>query len=173
MVSKFKDRKNNVDKYDELYISFSKFEHYIDELPFRDKMCNLINNLTRQQLTMTQNHLKLNFYKRFRKYLELKTGEKRGNVLYNWLKDIYAEEYNGSNFFIQYMRKWLKYIPTETNIKKYSSHFIKVYYKILQTFEKFPNTKRVRTFNLLPNKGGFTMSHIEYVIQVSKILFHI
>jgi len=161
MVSKFQNRKNKINEEDELYISFSKFKDYIDELPFRDKMCNLINNLNKQQETVSFNHLKLNFYKRLKKYLELKTGEKRGNILYNWLKDIYEEEYKGHNFFIHHIRKWLKYVPTETNIKKHSSHFIKIYYHILRTFEKFPNTKKVRTFSLLPNKNSFTMSNIE------------
>jgi hypothetical protein len=124
-------------------------------------MGNLINNLNRQQITMANNHLALNFYKRFHKYLELKTGENRKAVIYKWLKDIYALEYKGKNFFIMKMRQWLKYIPTEENIKKYSNHFVSVYYKILQEFEKYPYTKKVRTFNLLPTKNSFTLSSIE------------
>jgi len=133
----------------------------LGDLPFRDRMGNLINNLNRQQITMANNHLSLNFYKRFHKYLELKTGENRKAVIYKWLKDIYALEYNGRNFFIMKMRQWLKYIPTEENIKKHSNHFVSVYYKILQEFEKYPYMKGVRTFNLLPTKNSFTLSAIE------------
>ena len=160
-VSVMKDRKEKVDTTDELYISFSHYKNNLGDLPFRDRMGNLINNLNRQQLTMTENHLKLNFYKRFHKYLELKTGETRKGVIYHWLKDIYAEEYNGKNFFIRRMREWLKYPPTEENIKRHSSHFVSIYHKILQTFEKYPYTKGVRTFNLLPTKNSFSLSAIE------------
>lgn len=160
-VSVMKERKEKVDTTHELYISFSHYKDYLGELPFRDRMGNLINNLNKQQLTMTENHLKLNFYKRFHKYLEIKTGETRKSVIYKWLKDIYANEYTGNNYFIKSLCEWLKYPPTEYNIKAYSSHFVKIYYKILMTFEKYPNVKHIRTFNLLPTKNSFTLSTIE------------
>jgi transposase len=160
-VSVMRERKEKIDTTDEMYISFSQYKEHLGELPFRDRMGNLINNLNRQQITMANNHLALNFYKRFHKYLELKTGENRKAVIYKWLKDIYAHEYKGKNFFILKMRQWLKYIPTEENIKKHSNHFVSVYYKILQEFEKYPYMKKVRTFNLLPTKNSFTLSAIE------------
>ena len=161
VVSILKDRKSKeVIETDELTISFSHFKYNIDELPFRDKMGALINNLNKQK-TMTDNHLKLNFYKRFHKYLELKTGETRKNVIYLWLKDIYAIEYSGKNPFIHFIRKWLKYPPTEVNIVNHSSHFIRVYYTILKEFEKYSNTKGIRTFNLLPNKRSFILDNID------------
>ncbi len=99
-VSIMKNRKSTIDKEDEMYKSFSQFYHLIKNLPFRDKMGALINNLTKQQFTMTKNHLKLNFYKRFSKYLELRTGETRKSIIYKWCKDIYDEKYNGKNYFI-------------------------------------------------------------------------
>jgi len=160
-VSVMRERKENIDTTDEIYISFSQYKEQLGELPFRDRMGNLINNLNRQQITMTNNHLALNFYKRFHKYLELKTGETRKGIIYKWLKDIYAVEYKGKNFFIMKMRELLKYTPSEENIKKHSNHFIGIYYKILQTFEKYPYMKKVRTFNLLPTKNSFTLSTIE------------
>ena len=160
-VSIMKERKEKIDSTDELYISFSHYKENLGELPFRDRMGNLMNNLNKQQITMTENHLKMNFYKRFHKYLELKTGETRKGVIYHWLKDIYATEYTGKNFFILSIRQWLKYPPTESNIKKHSSHFVKIYYKILNTFEKYSNKKGVRTFNLLPTKNSFSLSAIE------------
>jgi transposase len=161
-VSVMENKKSTIDTNDEMYISSTHFLSHLTKLPFRDKMGALINNLNKQQLTMTQNHLKLNFYKRFHKYLELRTGETRKSVIYSWLKDIYAKEYNPKikNPFILSMRQLVKYPPTEVNIIKYSSHFIRVYYKILQTFEKYENTKGVRNFNLLPNKHSFTMENI-------------
>ena len=161
VVSIMKERKEKIDTTDELYISFSHYKENLGELPFRDRMGNLMNNLNKQQITMTENHIKMNFYKRFHKYLELKTGETRKGVIYHWLKDIYATEYTGKNFFILSIRQWLKYPPTESNIKKHSSHFVKIYYKILNTFEKYSNKKGVRTFNLLPTKNSFSLSAIE------------
>ena len=162
-VSVMRERNEKIDTTDELYISFSQYKEHLGELPFRDRMGNLINNLNRQQMTMTENHLKLNFYKRFHKYIELKTGENRKGIIYKWLKDIYAEEYNveKKNPFICSMRQWLRFTPTETNIKNNLSHFVSIYHKILQTFEKYPNQKGIRTFNLLPTKNSFTLSTIE------------
>jgi hypothetical protein len=52
------------------------------------------------------------------------------------------------------MREWLKYTPTEENVVKHSNHFI------LKEFEKYPDTKGIRTFTLLPHKHGFTQQHI-------------
>jgi len=162
MVSRLKYTKDTTDTTIELYKSFSQMKEYItDNLPARDYLClGYITNLNKLQLTMTNNHLKLNFYNRFRKYLKLRTGETDNAVVYNWLKHIYEPSYDGKNVFVLYMRKWLKYIPTETNIVKHSNHFVKIYYSILKEFEKYPYTKGVRTFTLLPHKHGFTQSHI-------------
>lgn len=43
---------------------------------------NMINYLNKQQITMADNHLKLNFYKRFTTYLSLITGENRKDVIF-------------------------------------------------------------------------------------------
>lgn len=58
------------------------------------------------------------------------------------------------------MREWLVHRPTEVNIAKHSSHFIKIYYTILKEYEKYPETKGIRLFTLLPHKHGFAQSHI-------------
>jgi hypothetical protein len=163
MVSRLKYTKdNNTDTTTELYKSSLQMKEFItDVLPTRDYLClGYITNLNKLQLTMTNNHLKLNFYNRFRKYLKLRTGETDNAVVYHWLKNIYDANYTGTNTFILYMREWLKYIPTEANIVKHSNHFVKIYYSILKEFEKYPDTKGVRTFTLLPHKHGFTQSHI-------------
>ena len=162
MISHLKYTKDTTDTTTELYESFSQMKEYItDALPARDYLClGYITNLNKLQLTMTNNHLKLNFYNRFRKYLKLRTGETDNVVVYHWLKDIYEVKYEGKNKFILYMREWLKYTPTEANIVKHSNHFVKIYYSILKEFEKYPETKGVRTFTLLPHKHGFTQSHI-------------
>lgn len=162
MVSQVKEKKITVDTENELYISFTHLKEYMtEEVPARDYLClGYITNLNKQQITMTHNHLKLNFYKRFRTYLKLRTGETNNSVVYHWLKDIYEEKYEGKNPFVLYMRQWLKYTPTENNIQKHSEHFLTIYYKILKEFEKYPDTKGVRTFSLLPHKHGFTQSHI-------------
>ena len=139
-VSVMIDRNEKIDITDELYISFSHYKDKIGELPFRNRMGNLLNNLCRQQVTMTVNHLKLNFYKRFHKYLELKTGETRKGVIYQWLKDIYAVEYKGKNFFIHSMRQWLKYTPTD-----------KTYKNILPTLSKY-TTKSYKHLKNTPTK---------------------
>ena len=96
MVSQLKYTKDTTDTTTELYESFSQMKEYIiDNLPARDYLClGYITNLNKLQLTMTNNHLKLNFYNRFRKYLKLRTGETDNAVVYNWLKDIYEPNYD-------------------------------------------------------------------------------
>ena len=161
-VMKYRKVKTGV-KNPELVKSFSQMKKYIKEedLPARDYLgLGYISNLNALQVVNTKNHLKMNFYNRFKKYLKLRTGETENAVVYRWLKDIYDPEYEGWNPFILYMRQWLKYTPTEANIMKHSSHFVKIYYVILKEFEKHPNTKGIRTFSLLPHKHGFTLNHI-------------
>ena len=161
-VMKYREVKTGV-KNRELVTSFQKMKEYIKEedLPARDYLgTGYISNLNALQVVNTKNHLKLNFYNRFKKYLKLRTGETENAVVYRWLKDIYDPEYKGWNPFILYMRQWLKYTPTEANIMKHSSHFVKIYYVILKEFEKHPDTKGIRTFSLLPHKHGFTLNHI-------------
>jgi len=46
-VSVMRERKEKIDTADELYISFSQYKDNLGELPFRDRMGNLINNLNR------------------------------------------------------------------------------------------------------------------------------
>ena len=163
MVSRLEYTNRVAVKNPELVTSFEKMKKYIKEedLPARDYLgTGYISNLNALQVVNTKNHLKLNFYNRFRKYLKLRTGETENAVVYRWLKDIYDPEYEGWNPFILYMRQWLKYTPTEANIMKHSSHFVKIYYVILKEFEKHPDTKGIRTFSLLPHKHGFTLNHI-------------
>jgi hypothetical protein len=74
-------------------------------------MCNIINNINKQQVIDSNNNFKLNLYKRLKKYerlkkyIELRTGETRKNIIYKWLKDIYLEDYNGNNPFIKYIHE--------------------------------------------------------------------
>ena len=117
----------------------------------------------------------------FTTYLSLITGESRRNVLYRWMKTIHGKENDEvenndkkkkkifwkdgrpeiKNPLLEKMKEWLTMAPTEKNIKDNKSHFIKIYYKILQTFEKYPNRKWIRKFNLLPTSGGYVMNNME------------
>ena len=82
IVSEMRKRNSKTDESNEVYVSFSKFKEQIEELPFRDNMGALITDLNNMQLTNAENHLKLNFYKRLRTYISLKTGEHRNYILY-------------------------------------------------------------------------------------------
>ena len=163
LVSHLKYRKEPPFKYPELAKSFSQMKKYIKEedLPARDYLgTGYISNLNALQVVNTNNHLKLNFYNRFKKYLTLQPGGTDKAVVNRWLKAIYDPEYKENEPFILKMREWLIYTPTEANIVKHSNHFVKIYYWILKEFEKYPDTKGIRTFSLLPHKHGFTLSHI-------------
>ena len=160
-VSRMTMQKDTIDILSPLYTSFSHYNNTLVDLPFRDYMGKLISNLNRQQLTATTNHLKLNFYKRLSTYIKIKTGETKKYAIYSILKHIYSEVYTGTNAFIIEIKKWLVFVPTEINIEKNLNHFIKIYFDMLKLFEQFPNTKNIRTFNLLPTKSTFTLSTIE------------
>ena len=69
-------------------------EKYIKEedLPARDYLgAGYISNLNALQVVNTKNHLKLNFYNRFKKYLKLRTGETENAVVYRWLKENFLQ----------------------------------------------------------------------------------
>ena len=78
------------------YIKLHKKKEYIKEedLPARDYLgTGYISNLNALQVVNTKNHLKLNFYNRFKKYLTLQLGGTENAVVNRWLKAIYDPEY--------------------------------------------------------------------------------
>ena len=94
-VMKYRKVKTGV-KNPELVTSFKQMEKYIKEedLPARDYLgAGYISNLNALQVVNTKNHLKLNFYNRFKKYLTLQPGGSENAVVNRWLKAIYDPEY--------------------------------------------------------------------------------
>ena len=134
--------------------------------PDRKKMCNLVNNLAQMMSIAIQNHLNLNFRRRFYRYLKLKYQETDGSKVYYWIDRIFnIKDIKDLNNFsndpatgkiIQYWKERLQQ-PKNTNIADKLDIYLPIYYEMAQSF----SDHEVKKFTLLPQKGEFIPSYIK------------
>ena len=122
----------------------------------RDYLGAVINYMDKQMVISSINHLVLNFYKRFSRYIKNKYNLSNEDA-YIVCKNIYEKDYSGTNEIIKRYRDILgNEPPYENYVKKDPSKIIKLY-NIILTFNLENDYK---LFNLLPNKNSYTMSYI-------------
>ena len=139
---------------------------------YRDNIAIVFNYIAKEMETATINHLVLNFYKRFNRYLEEKYPQLSITERYKICTALYQEEYEEDDpIIIEYRTKLNNQPPYEKFVKQDASYILGVYYEIL-TFaeqqialkcnkgEKLKRKRMLRTFTLLPQKSGFQMSYI-------------
>ena len=139
---------------------------------YRDNIAIVFNYIAKEMETATINHLVLNFYKRFNRYLEEKYPQLSSTERYKICTALYQEDYEGDDpIVIEYRTKLNNQPPYDKFVKKDASYILGVYYEIL-TFaeqqialkcnkgEKLKRKRMLRTFALLPQKSGFQMSYI-------------
>jgi hypothetical protein len=141
----------------ETFCLYKNFRPLNYNVAFRDNITIILNYIAKDMEVATINHLTLNFYKRFSKYLKLKYTEMTSQDRFQVCKGIYEKQYKGDNQLVLEYRKKLGDVPPyENNIKKDPSYVIMMYYDMLKLFTE----KGERLFSLLPYKGGFQMSYI-------------
>ena len=160
IVSTFKDKKEMETKDKNLVETFNLYKTFrpVDyNVAFRDNITIILNYIAKDMEVATINHLTLNFYKRFSKYLKLKYPNLTGEEKYQVCKGVYEKQYKGDNQLVLEYRKKLGNVPPyDNNIKKDPSYVLLMYYEMLKFFIE----KGERLFSLLPHKGGFQMSYI-------------
>jgi hypothetical protein len=143
----------SLDKTFEIY-KVSRPKDYVPA--YRDNLGQVISYLAKQMVTSTINHLVLNFYKRFSRYIRNRYNL-NPNEAYTICKGIYDKEYLGDNeIVIKYRTILDNKPPYENSVKKDPSKILTIYNEILSF--NIQNNKRL--FSLLPNKNGFTMNYI-------------
>jgi hypothetical protein len=183
IVSRLNGRKRMECKDEELKKTHERFQkrrpkNY--QIAFADNILTVYNYLAKEMETCTSNHLALNFYQRFNKYLMERYPNMSKEERYEICRSLYEETYDGENVIVKHYRQILHdKIPNEKNIQKDPTPILKAYYEILKFIEplrqnekttiqeacerkeKRKRRKRVlRTFSLLPMKGGFKMGYI-------------
>lgn len=160
LVSTFYDRKEMKMKDTEFMDTFTLFQSLRPlkyKVAYRDNITIVLNYVAKDMTIATINHLTLNFYNRFSKYLKSKYSQLTGKDVYEVCKGVYAKEYDGSNeLVVKYRKKLGNLPPYENNIKKDPSFVLSVYQEILN----YRKSKGEKLFSLLPNKSGFQMSNI-------------
>jgi len=160
LVSTFRDKKEMETKDKTLVETFNLYNtcRPLDyNVAYRDNITIVLNYIAKDMEVATTNHLTLNFYKRFSKYLKLKYPNLNNQERYEVCKGVYEKQYKGDNsLVIEYRKKLGDNPPYESNIKKDPSFVVGMYYEILQLL----TDKGERLFSLLPYKGGFQMSYI-------------
>ena len=151
-----KSQNNNTVSFDNTFDIY-KLQRPKDYKPaYRDNLGSIINYLDKQMVISTINHLVLNFYKRFSRFIKDKY-ELDNKIVYEICKAVYDKDYKGDNQIVKKYRTILDNNPPyEKFIKKDPSKILKIYNEIL-TFN-IQNNKRL--FSLIPNKNGFTMNYI-------------
>ncbi|RLN57138.1 hypothetical protein BBJ28_00025521 [Nothophytophthora sp. Chile5] len=124
-------------------------------------------NASSQMATNASNHVVVNFYRRFQKYVKQRDGIS-GKERYELLRDVLAPTYAGSDERVLEFRRG---IPrnAEGYINKEKPHLIlPVTYRFLQFIEQEnyrkrerPRYEQLRSFSLLPLKRGFECSHFK------------
>lgn len=160
IVSTFYKKKAMEQKNKDLMTTFELYKLCRPEkykVAYRDNITIVLNYIAIEMATATTNHLTLNFYKRFNKYLKSKYPNTTPTYRYEVCKAIYEKTYVGNDeLVLEYRKKLGDKPPYENNIKNDPSFVLSVYKEIL-TFRQENNE---RLFSLLPHKGGFQMSYI-------------
>jgi hypothetical protein len=160
IVSTFKTKKEMEAKDKTLVETFNLYNSLRPsnyDIAYRDSITIILTYIAKDMEIATTNHLTLNFYKRFSKFLKLKYPDLTNNERYEVCKGIYEKQYKGNNpLVVEYRQKLGDVPPYENNIKKNSSCVVNMYYEILQLLIE----KKQRLFSLLPHKKGFQMSYI-------------
>lgn len=124
------------------------------------------HNASMQMATNASNHVLVNFYRRFQKYLKLRYGL-NGSECYTALQHIFAKEYDGEDDIV------FRYRPrmprTDKGLLDRSPHLlIPLTHTFLSYAEAYnrehvsdPDFRESRTFSLLPTKKGFECSHFK------------
>ena len=134
---------------------------------------DLMHNMAHQMDTAARNHLDLNAGKRIIDWLCVFRGLSReaASILLTRLFQSDRASLSPQDLALV---DWIGFYPSEENISQHRNHFLRVTWKILRDFEgrlalaqteRCPETSRkltrgVKMFSLLPQKQGFTLSHI-------------
>jgi hypothetical protein len=144
-----KSQNNNIIPFDKTFEIYKLQRPTNYKPPYRDFLGSVISYLHKQMVISTINHLVLNFYKRFSRYIKDKY-ELDSKTVYEICKSIYDKDYKGENIIVKKYRSILDNKPPyEKFVKKDQSNILKIYNEIL-TFN-IQNGKRL--FSLLPNKS--------------------
>ena len=132
----------------------------------------ILQNFSLQMATNTTNFFELHFYSFFKKYIKHKYNLDNGES-YKILYNIISESYDGNCTIVLIYRKMIDDIVEKTKITKniknpyiitYMLHHILKYNESIHEKCKNENRKtdkNVRLFSILPNKKGFTYSHVK------------
>lgn len=112
------------------------------------------NNLSRQLYTEFRNHVVENFYNRFKAYVRL-IFDVDSSAASSFLKDVYSEQYTGSDEMVQYYRSLLPRSPWKVNLARYPHEFLPFLQQMQEYMELNSHRKGAKPFTLLPVKQGF------------------
>jgi len=135
-------------------------------IPNRNKLCNLINNLNVTMLVAVNNHLNLNFRKRFHKYLWFTHTESDQAKIHYWIDCIFSLrkdagpskfDNNAESEALISDYKAMFGQPATLDISNNLDIYLPFYLKILRLLES--NEKKL--FSLLPIKRSLIPDHVK------------
>jgi hypothetical protein len=146
---------------DELNMSFDQYEKLRPSnwhIPQSNHLAHVMSSLTREMVTMTENHIVLNTFARLKRYVRLKYKLSDSRESNSFIRGCFMDTVLTDDQ-IEF-KNWIQVNPCfENTIKHNINHFImkladiSKYYATLE-----PGTKGVRSFTLLPMKGDYVGS---------------
>lgn len=153
----------------ELYWSWRPVET-VEELPYEPPDSKYLasgfyQNLSLQMVTNTKTSTRMQFFKRFKRYLRHKHALE-GKAAYELLRDITADEYEGDDRLVLQYRAKMPVKPLQGRCDDYPHLVMPLLFEFLDYFESAQQTtekydKQLRLFTLLPTKQGFDCSHVK------------
>jgi hypothetical protein len=160
LSSKTYKRKEMECKDKDLLLSYEVYKqnHTSDyQVGYRDYITSILNYIALEMETATQNHLVLNFYKRFFSYIKNKHPTLSKSEVYEICKGLYDKNYQLDNPIVLQYRQILNNIPPDERLSKINpSSILQIYDEILT----YNQNNNLRLFSLLPLKQSFNMSYI-------------
>ena len=168
VISEMYNKEDSMKYNNEILETFYIYEKCRPEnykAPFRDNNGASINWIKKRLQTATLNHLMLNIFNRFKKYIKNKYNY-TGDLTHKFAINVFTKKYSGKNKAVLFWRQQLDIINfTRKNVREDSTKILYFYYHILSFFKEHnsiqtENKNKIRIFSLLPHKSSFTMSYM-------------
>ena len=159
LSSKTYKRKEMECKDKDLLLSYDiyKQNHPSDyQVGYRDYITSILNYIALEMETATQNHLVLNFYKRFFTYIKNKHPMLSKSEVCKICKGLFDKNYQLNNPIVLQYRQLLNNLPPDERLSKINPTSILQIYDEILTYNQSNN---LHHFSLLPLKQSFNMSY--------------
>ena len=139
----------------ELYNSWKPIDYIMPQCAHLSS--GLFQQASQQMATAAKNHVSMNFYRRFKRYLKVRYQLDKTQA-YHAMKAIQADAYEGEDIVVLNYRRLMPTKPKHGQREDYPEVVMPLLYRFLKYYETCADQ---RLFTLLPTKQGFECNHVK------------